>query len=124
MVAAVLGAVIAITRPFHSFGGTGGTQSTTGGASRPSASTAPSTSRPSMTPAKTVLQAHVPAGFRQTCGTLSPDPAVLRAGLVVAVQCAPAQGKQGARTPEYTFYFQYSTADSSTSGLPRLLRLR
>ena len=117
MVAAVLGAVIAITRPFGYLGGTSGTQSSSGGPSRASASTAPSSSRPSVAPAKTVseLRARVPAGFRQTCGTLSPDPAVLRAGLVVAVQCAPARGKQGGRTPEYTFYFQYSNADTATA---------
>jgi hypothetical protein len=117
MIAAVLGAVIAIARPFDFFEGAG-TQGTTGGGAGSGASTPPaSTTRPTVTPAKTVseLRAHVPATFRQTCGTLSPEPAVLRAGLVVAVQCAPAQGKQGSRTPEYTFYFQYSTADAATA---------
>jgi hypothetical protein len=113
MVAAVLGVVIAIARPFDSLGGPG-TQSTTGGAGT---STQPASTRPSVTPAKTVseLRAHVPAGFRQTCATLSPDPAVLRTGLVVAVQCAPARGAQGGRAPEYTFYFQYSTGDAATA---------
>jgi hypothetical protein len=37
----------------------------------------------------------------------------LRAGLVVAVQCAPAHGTQGGRTPEYTFYLQYSSTDTA-----------
>jgi hypothetical protein len=117
MVAAVLGAVIALARPFDSRGGTAGAPSTAGGPGS-SASTPPvSTPQPSVMPARTVseLRAHVPAAFRQTCGTLAPDPAVLRAGLIVAVQCVPAQGAQAGRTPEYAFYFQYSSAVTATA---------
>jgi TIR domain len=115
VIAAVLGVVLAIfvVNPGNGRGAAGTSAMTASGRS----SAAASTPRPKLTPATTAeqLRHHVPAGYRETCSALVPDPAALRAGLRIAVQCVPGHGSAAGRAPEYSFYFQYGTVDAATA---------
>ena len=114
VVAAVLGAVIAIVRPFSSGAGGAASTATTGGGSPTAAVSSP---HPTLTPAATAeqLRARVPPSYRETCSTLTPEPAVLRAGLRVAVQCVPGPGTAAGRAPEYSYFFQYGAVSAATA---------
>ncbi|GAA2109925.1 hypothetical protein GCM10009841_31560 [Microlunatus panaciterrae] len=115
LLAALIGAGIAIGRPFDHSAVPQAEE--TGGSPRSSSSPTPSPALPgpAVTPAHTVeeLRAHVPAAFRRTCRALVPEPKVLKASLVVAVQCLPTQGSLGGRQPTYLFYFQYAGPESA-----------
>ena len=109
--AVIVGVLLVVLHPFRS---PTAAPSAAGGLTPAVATVAPT--RPPAQPARTLgqLRAHVPASFRSTCDTLEPRAAPLRASLVIATQCAPAQSvSRGA--PVYSFYFQYATPESATA---------
>ena len=57
------------------------------------------------------LRVRLPASLRDSCRRLDPEPPVLRASLLVAVQCQPPK-RSG--VPAYVFYFSYANAGAAT----------
>ena len=114
VVAALIGAVIAIARPFDR---PAASEPASGAAAAPSSVGTPAVSSPTFTPVSDVetLRAHIPASLSRTCRTLGPTSTILRAGLSAAVQCVPAQGDISGANPAYSFYFAYATPEAATT---------
>jgi hypothetical protein len=109
--AALVGVALVVLHPF----GAAVSGPPAAGGPSPAVSTIAST-KPPAEPARTVaqLRTHVPESFRSSCDKLEPRAAPLRASLVVAAQCAPAESiSRGA--PVYSFYFQYATPASAAT---------
>jgi hypothetical protein len=107
--AALVGVALVVWHPFRA----AVSGPPTAGALTPAVSAVASTTL-SAEPARTVgqLRTRVPESFRGSCEKLEPRAAALRASLVVAAQCAPAESiSRGA--PVYSFYFQYATPESA-----------
>jgi hypothetical protein len=111
VVAALIGALIAIARPFDRPAASGPTSS----APAPSSAGTPAASGPTFTPVSDVktLRAHIPPSLSRTCRTLEPTSTILQVGLSAAVQCVPAQGDISGANPAYSFYFAYATPEAA-----------
>ena len=110
-------------------GGLGGSSAGAGDAtsttSTPAEGTPASSTRPSPTrtirPAATLrqLNARIPDSIRQTCENFVPTSAALRASLLVAAQCVPADEDNSGRTPVYSFYFSYADTEAAMTAYRR-----
>ena len=117
LVASIAGVVWAVARP-----GAGDAPSTT---STPVEGTPAGSTRPSPTrtirPAATLrqLNARIPDPIRQTCENFVPTSAALRASLLIAAQCVPADEDNSGRTPVYSFYFSYADTEAAMTAYRR-----
>ncbi len=111
LAAALIGAAIAVTKPFDQ---PSTASPPTATAESPGPSTTPARS---LTPIKNVaaLRRHLPPTFSQTCRSLEPTTASLRVALTAAAQCVPAEGAISGKNPAYSFYFAYATPEAATT---------